>query len=206
MRAIVGAGRANDAELAEIAALCGLLPLALRVAGMFLVASPHWTAAKFIAALGDERKRLDVLQLEGAAALDVAASLALSVRELRRTRPEIADRWHELAVFPADFDTAAAAAVWDQPIEAADAALGVLLSRSMVLYDAAQQRWRLHDLMRDLAGGHGGAEVFDAPPDLAARLAAARGRHAGHYLWRPGGDASHLSHGWRTCAGRPHLV
>ena len=104
-----------------------------------------------------------MLQLEGAAALDVAASLALSVRELRRTRPETADRWHELAVFPADFDTAAAAAVWDQPIEAADAALGVLLSRSMVLYDAAQQRWRLHDLMRDLAAGHGGAEVFDAP-------------------------------------------
>ena len=94
---------------------------------MFLVASPHWPAARYIAALGDERKRLAVLQLEGAAALDVAASLALSIRELRRTRPETADRWHELAVFPADFDTAAAAAVWDQPIEAADAALGVLL-------------------------------------------------------------------------------
>ena len=106
------AGRATDAELAAIAALCGLLPLALRVAGMFLVASLHWPAAKFIAALSDERKRLAALQLEGAAALDVAASLALSVRELRRTRPEIADRWHELAVFPADFDTAAAAAVW----------------------------------------------------------------------------------------------
>jgi hypothetical protein len=150
LRSIVGDGRATVAELSRIAELCGLLPLALRVAGMFLNASPHWSAEKFIGALADERERLARLKLEGSADLDVAASLALSVGELRRARPDLADRWHELAVFSASFDTAGAAAVWEQSIEAADDTLGVLLSRSMVLYDPAQQRWRLHDLMRDL--------------------------------------------------------
>jgi tetratricopeptide (TPR) repeat protein len=180
--ALVGEGRATAAELSRLAELCGRLPLALRVAGMFLHASPQWSAERFIVALADERKRLGRLKLEGSTDLDVAASLALSVGELRQTRPDLADRWHELAVFPASFDTAAAAGVWDQPEDAADDALGVLLLRSMVLYDPAQQRWRLHDLMRDLAGGRAAVEVLGAPADLAARLTAARGRHAGHYL------------------------
>jgi tetratricopeptide (TPR) repeat protein len=179
--AIVGEGRATATELSRIAELCGLLPLALRVAGMFLQASPQWSAERFIAALADERKRLDRLKLEGNTDLNVAANLALSVRELRRARPDLAGRWHELAVFPVSFDTAAAGGVWDQPEEAADDSLGVLLSRSMVLYDPAKQRWRLHDLMRDLAGGQAAAAVLGAPADLAARLTDARGRHARHY-------------------------
>jgi tetratricopeptide (TPR) repeat protein len=181
LRSIMGDGRATAAELSRIAELCGLLPLALRIAGMFLVASPHWSAAAFIGALADERERLARLKLEGNTSLDVAASLALSVQELRRTHPGIADRWHELGVFPASFDEAAAAAVWDQPAETARDALGLLLSHSMVLYDEAQQRWRLHDLMRDLAGGHVATQALGAPADLAARLTAARQRHAEHY-------------------------
>jgi len=181
LRSIMGDGRATAAELSHIAELSGFLPLALRVAGMFLVASPHWSAAEYIEALTDERLRLALLRLEGNAELDVAASLALSVRELRRERPDFANWWHELAVFPAGFDTPGAASAWDQPVASARETLGVLLSRSMVLYDPAQHRWRLHDLMRDLAGGHAAAEVLRAPLDLAARLAAARRRHAYHY-------------------------
>jgi tetratricopeptide (TPR) repeat protein len=181
LRTIMGEGRATAAELSRIAELCGFLPLALRVAGMFLAASPHWSAAAFIDALADERERLARLKLDGSADLDVAASLALSVRELRRTHPDIADRWHELAVFPASFDVAAAARVWEQPETAARDGLGLLLSRSMVLYDLEQQRWRLHDLMRDLAGGRVATQALGAPADLAARLTAARQRHAEHY-------------------------
>jgi hypothetical protein len=125
LRSIVGDDRATEPEQSRIAELSGFLPLALRVAGMFLAASPHWSAAEFIGALADERERLARLKLEGSAALDVAASLALSVRDLRRTQPDLADRWHELAVFPAGFDTIAAAAVWDQPVAAARDAFGV---------------------------------------------------------------------------------
>src|SRR5262249_7391914 len=81
LRTIMGRGRATAAELSRIAELCGFLPLGLRVAGMFLAASPHWSAAAFIDALADERERLARLKLDGSADLDVAASLALSVRE-----------------------------------------------------------------------------------------------------------------------------
>jgi hypothetical protein len=179
--AIVGEGRATAAELSRLAELCGRLPLALRVAGMFLYASPQWSAIEFIGALADERERLARLKLEGSADLDVVASLALSVGELRRSRPDLAEHWHQLAVFPASFDVAAAAAVWDQPVTAARDGLGALLSCSMVLYDPIQQRWRLHDLMRDLAGWRAAVEVLGAPADLAARLTAARRRHAEHY-------------------------
>jgi tetratricopeptide (TPR) repeat protein len=181
LRSIVGENRVATGELMRIAELCGLLPLALRVAGMFLVANPHWSAEKFVAALTNERRRLGHLRLEGNAALDVAASLALSVRELRVARPDIADRWHELEVFPAGFDTAGAAAVWDLPVEAAEEALGLLLSRSMVLYDPAQERWRLHDLMRDIASGRAAVEILGTPADFEARISAARRRHAEHY-------------------------
>jgi hypothetical protein len=139
LRSIVGE-RATEAELSRIADLCGLLPLALRVGGMFLANSPHWSVAEFIAALEDERQRLVRLRLEGSAPLDVAANLALSVGELRGAQPDIAERWHELAAFPASFDSAAAAGVWDLPAEATRDILGVLLSRSMVLYDTAQLR------------------------------------------------------------------
>jgi hypothetical protein len=164
LRSIMGDGRAAAAELSRIAELCGLLPLALRIAGMFLAASPHSLAAEFIAGLADEQKRLGRLRLEGSSALDVAASLALSVRELRVVRPDLADRWHELAVFPAGFDAAGAARVWDQPVGPARDVLGLLLSRSMVLYDPAQQRWRLHDLMRDLGGWRCGGGPRSRPP------------------------------------------
>ena len=181
LRSILGDNRASTAELSRIAELCELLPLALRVAGMFLAVSPHWSAAEYITALADERARLAHLQMDGNAELDVAASLALSVRELRREHPDFADRWHELAVFPAGFNADAAAAVWNQPAAVIRDALGLLLSRSMVLYDVAQQRWRLHDLMRDLAGAGAAPEVLGAPPDLTARLVAAAARHAVHY-------------------------
>jgi hypothetical protein len=69
--AIMGEARATATELSRIAELCGLLPLALRIAGMFLHTSPHWSAERFIAALADERKRLGRLRLEGSTDLDV---------------------------------------------------------------------------------------------------------------------------------------
>ena len=70
-------------------------------------------------------------------------------------------------MFPASFDTAAAAGVWDQPTEAAHDMLGEILSHSMVLYDIAQQRWRLHDLMRDFASEQLSVAALGAPVNLA---------------------------------------
>src|SRR5215475_55841 len=54
---IVGPGRlaAEPAAAAELARLCGYLPLALRVAGARLAARPHWRLGQLVDRLADER-------------------------------------------------------------------------------------------------------------------------------------------------------
>ncbi|MEU5403437.1 BTAD domain-containing putative transcriptional regulator [Streptomyces sp. NPDC005963] len=63
---------------AEIARLCGYLPLALRVAAAALTARPHTTAAELAERLRDERTRLGVLR-EGD--LDLRSSLLTGYQE-----------------------------------------------------------------------------------------------------------------------------
>ncbi|MCH7929998.1 MAG: hypothetical protein IIA01_05795, partial [Proteobacteria bacterium] len=161
--AILGPDRVGEAELAGLAVACGRLPLALRVAGAFLNLHPDWTADEYLAALADERERLRRLRIEGDVALDVLASLGLSVSQLAREQADLAARWRMLGVFAGNFDRAAAAAVWDAPTAEARDGLSALVGRSMVLFDEDAMRYRLHDLMRDLARG---ADLAEA--DLAA--------------------------------------
>ncbi len=99
---------------------------------------------------------------------------------------------------PGKLRDAAAAAVWD--VDAADASsdLGELRRRSMVLRDAADERWRLHDLMRDIAGMP--LEGQDAAA-LAAGLETARARHARHYCGVLGAAERPLPEGRRRRAG-----
>jgi hypothetical protein len=68
--AIVDDGRATATELSRSAELCGLLPLTLRIAGMFI--EPAVISAEIQRPLADERRRFGRLKLEGSAALDVA--------------------------------------------------------------------------------------------------------------------------------------
>jgi len=53
LRTIVGRRRATGEELGTIVRLCGRLPLALRVAGDFLVVHPDWGAGEYAQALAD---------------------------------------------------------------------------------------------------------------------------------------------------------
>jgi len=86
------------------------------------------------------------------ALLDVAASLALSHSRLDEPTRSV---FRQLGVLVADFTTELAVAVVDAPAETdVEATLRLLLRRSMVGYDAERGRWRLHDLVRDLAGGY----------------------------------------------------
>jgi len=77
LTAIIGRARApaEPDALAEIAHLCGFLPLALRIAGARLVSRPAWKISWFAGRLRDETRRPDLLK---AGDLEVRASFALS--------------------------------------------------------------------------------------------------------------------------------
>ncbi len=55
------------------------------------------------------------------------------------------------AVFPADFDKFAAAAVWDVEVETAEDALAELESYCLVKWNEKTERYKLHDLIREYA-------------------------------------------------------
>ncbi len=183
LRSLVGDARANEQQLAEIAKLCGYLPLALRVAGTFLQLNTVWDTADYIQALEDERTRLKRLVVGGTVDLDVAASLSLSVTQLQKDRAELVDRWHALGVFPGSLALAAAAAVWGQEMEKARDTMTPLVGCSMVLYDSERERFRLHDLMRDLANGQSPlSSELPWPDNLEELLERAAAAHSQHFV------------------------
>src|SRR4051794_27565158 len=150
---------------------CGRLPLALRAAGSYLRTRPGLAVDAYLALLADERKRLEALRVPRAG-LDVGAALRLSVAALEEDDPTLAQRWRTLAVFPAGFLPDAAAAVWEVGEDEAAAALDELVGRALVSFEGGSGRYRLHDLVRDLAAGE---------LDEAVREEAAAG-DAAHYV------------------------
>lgn len=61
LSALIPADQRSEAELGELAGLCGNFPLALRIAGARVAAQPGWSAADFIGRLHDQEDRLDQL-------------------------------------------------------------------------------------------------------------------------------------------------
>ena len=151
-----------------IAKLCGYLPLALRAAASLLSVRLDIAVDAYVRDLADERTRLEKIGAEGVE-IGVEASLNLSYRQLP---PETARVFRLLSVFPATFDAPAEEQVCE---DKAHASLGDLLRRSLVEFDEATQRYRLHDLVRVLA-----ARRLDEPAHGADRLPAEQ-RHAEHY-------------------------
>jgi len=162
-------------ELAEeIAKLCGYLPLALRLAGNAIANRPNLKPADYVRKLTSARERLRLIE----------ASLSLSYEILS---DELQHRWRALAVFPESFDEVAAAEVWEIEDEKAQEALGEMLAFSLVEWNEAAGRYRLHDLARVFAD----SRLSDPERDNGRRL------HARHYqtvlsaannLYLKGGD------------------
>jgi tetratricopeptide (TPR) repeat protein len=151
LTAIVGDDRASaepDA-VAEIARLCGYLPLAIRIAGARLVSRPAWTISWFAARLGDESKRLDLLK---AGDLEVRASFALSY-DSRDEAEQLAFRL--LGLLEADFPAWNLAAVLGTECDEAERLLEQLADAALVDIVGVDAtgliRYRLHDLLRDFA-------------------------------------------------------
>lgn len=149
---IIGAerARAEPEPVRELAALCGQLPLAVRVVASRLATRPGWTVASLAGRLDDEHHRLRRLRTGD---LDVRATFELSYRQLP---PEQARAVRLLAaVAPQPVSSAVAAAVLDRPpLEAED--LCEALVDVGLMTSTGEWEYRFHDLLRlygrELAG------------------------------------------------------
>jgi tetratricopeptide (TPR) repeat protein len=143
---------APDAEVEQLADLCGRLPLALRVAASLLNDRDDWTPATLRKRLADERTRLARLKREGDLDVDAAISLSYALLD-----DDLKIRFGQLGVFTAPFLRLSAQAVWGIADEAeADDLLGKLTTRSLLNVSpspfAAETEgeavYALHDLTR----------------------------------------------------------
>ncbi len=192
----------------------GFLPLAIRVSGSVLANNPALSVADYAAALADSRLRLEHLRDPDDSTLDVSASLQLSYASLSDADQRLLRR---LSVMAGDFTTGLAGEV----AQAHDTAAGLhlLLRRNLIEYDQRGDRWRLHDLVRDVghrhlteSGEHEAVMWRYARESLAVaeettRLYAVGGQAAAAAAARFRAEREHLSHAWRWAAGRAgHLA
>ncbi|WP_406069013.1 ATP-binding protein [Micromonospora sp. NBC_01638] len=158
---------AQHTGAAKIIALCGGLPLAVRVAGARLAARPKWHLGHLATMLGDEQRRLDQL---AAGDLAVRASLALSYQGLDPTARRLFRLLglFDLPDFPAWFAAAMLDSTLDTGVEHAEALVDAQLLTAADTDAAGQQRYRFHDLVRIFARER--AEVEETGESLAAAL------------------------------------
>jgi tetratricopeptide (TPR) repeat protein len=134
-----------ETQADEIAALCGHLPLALRLAATALVKYRNLSAADYVRRLRDRQQRLRLID----------ASLSLSYELLSEA---LRERWRWLAVFPDTFASYSAAAVWEVEVDEAQDILGELMATSLVEWNEKSGRYRQHDLARLFADAKLSAE------------------------------------------------
>lgn len=161
---------AEPAAAADIAELCGRLPLALRIAGARLAARPSMPLTELAARFADEQTRLENLQ-EGD--LAVRASFQVGYQAI----DPLAGRAFRLLGLLDGPDTTVpvVAAGLDIPVPAANAALERLVDARLV-QPLPSGRYTLHDLLRLFAREQAHAE--ETEDDVEAALT----RMARHYL------------------------
>ncbi len=159
----------NTDQVDELARLCGYLPLALRAVASALQEKKNISPADYARRLQKTSKHLVLKEIDPSIQQSVGAALQSSYELLP---DDLRQRFRFLAVFPDTFDEAAAAAVWELPLENAQASLGELLAYSLVEFDEITKRYSLHDLVRLFA-----SQLLNAEEPYSAQK-----RHAGHYL------------------------
>jgi DNA-binding SARP family transcriptional activator/tetratricopeptide (TPR) repeat protein len=144
LRAVAGPGRvaADDPVLAEVAGLCGRLPLALRIAAALLRHRPAWTLEYLAGLLRDQRQRLDMLS-DGER--DLGAALDMSYYSLPGDRQRL---FRRLGLVPGpDADAYVAAALLGTDLAATAGMLEGLVDHNLLIQHIPG-RYRLHDLIR----------------------------------------------------------
>jgi DNA-binding SARP family transcriptional activator/tetratricopeptide (TPR) repeat protein len=152
---MTGRVAAEPDAAAELASLCGHLPLALRIAGASLVAHADGAIASFAARLA--RDPIGALSLEQDAA--VRSTFDVSYRDLTGPAQRMLTL---LGAFPGpDFTGPLAAALAGEPEEVACRVLAELRTGHFVEYQLTG-RLRMHDIVRQYAAGlaaHGDPEA-----------------------------------------------
>ncbi|MER7753260.1 tetratricopeptide repeat protein [Kitasatospora sp. NPDC097643] len=161
---------------AELARLCGYLPLALRIAGQRLVARPQQPVGHLTRQLAAEENRLDLLETGD---LAVRPAFALSYRRLPAESQLVLRRCALTAGH--DFTAEVAAAYAGLSAARTELVLEQLIDAGLVQL-ATPERYRLHDLVRLYAGERLAAdETPEAVADARARAGAWLLRQAAGY-------------------------
>ncbi|WP_018681023.1 ATP-binding protein [Actinokineospora enzanensis] len=162
LAAIVGPDRvqAEPEDAAELAALCGNLPLAVRIVGNRLATRPRWRLAYLVERLRDESTRLSALAVGD---LQVRSAFDLSYQRLS---PSARSVFRRLAAIPgADFGVELAeVAVGERGI---DRHLDELVEASLLQDSPTPGRFQFHDLIRLFAGRQ--LETEESP-EVCARV------------------------------------
>ncbi|MEU2234943.1 helix-turn-helix domain-containing protein [Streptomyces vietnamensis] len=144
LRRILGEERADAeaAAVAQVAELCGRLPLALRVAGNWLTVRSGWTVDHLVRRLADEERRLGAL---AAGDVRVEAAFELSYRQLTG---QAARMLQLLSLVPGpDMTAAYGAALTATDVFEAEDVMEELVEAGL-LQAAFTGRYQLHDLLR----------------------------------------------------------
>ncbi|MCP3786724.1 NB-ARC domain-containing protein [Micromonospora sp. A3M-1-15] len=169
LRSLAGADRV-DAELAaaqDLVRLCGLLPLAIRVAGARLARHPDLRLNTLVGRLRRAHSRLDEL---GFADLDVRPTFEVGYHALQESDPD----GHAALLFrrmgllrTAAFPTIVAAGLLGVDDSVAERALDLLLDHGFV--ERHGRNHRVHDLLRVYAGDL--AQAHETQAEAGAALA-----------------------------------
>ncbi|WP_338482993.1 BTAD domain-containing putative transcriptional regulator [Streptomyces sp. SCSIO 75703] len=143
---------AAPGEWEELVRLCGHLPLALRIIATRMAARPDWALRDWIAALRDERGRMDELAV---ADLDLRAGLMAGIEQLARsgsTADRDAARWFPYLGISAaaGYGPESLAALTGAAEDRAAAALERLVDAQLVT-SPRRGAYTLHDLLRAAA-------------------------------------------------------
>ncbi len=183
-RADVAAG---DPGVAQLAALCGCLPLAIGMTGRQLAHHPTWTPEGLAADLVAAKERLELMAAEN---LSVAAAFDLSYHDLDHGQQRL---FRRLGLHPGpDIDAYAAAALDGTSLATARRHLEALYGQHLIT-EPARGRYRFHDLIREHA-----RTLTDAD-DPAARDAAVT-LQLDYYLHTARAASQHFP-SWTTIEG-----
>ncbi|MDI2030702.1 BTAD domain-containing putative transcriptional regulator [Saccharopolyspora sp. TS4A08] len=166
---VPGKSAAEPDAAAELAELCGGLPLALRIAAARLAANPARGVSDLVHELTDERNRLQALDIDDDADTSVRRAFDISYRSLP---PVHAETFRVLGLIPGQTFTAhAVAALCDTDPASAQRRLRALALAHLVT-EPEPDRFGMHDLLRAYA-----RELPAGVEDSAALR-----RLLGHYL------------------------